>query len=198
MLASVPVPSIAAAGKSISRGVTPIASQRSHRRASVRVQGQSKDAMCRDMVGERREVESQGKVYKINFIASGGETRQIECPDNMYILDAADQNGIDLPSTCRGGICGACVARVAKGSTDQSDIADITFTVPEEELEQGMALLCMARPTSDCDIETQCDWGYSLDTGGWRGATGRFSASPDPLMGKKFSELTQAGKEEAS
>jgi hypothetical protein len=26
------------------------------------------------------------QVYKINFLAAGGETRQIECPDNMYIL----------------------------------------------------------------------------------------------------------------
>lgn len=54
-----------------------------------------------------------------------------------------------------------------------------------------MTLLCMARPTSDCDIETQCDWGYSLDTGGWKGATGKFSSSPDPLMGKAFKDLQQ-------
>lgn len=47
-----------------------------------------------------------------------------------------------------------------------------------------MTLPCMARATSDCEIETQCDWGYSLGVGGWKGASGKFSATPDPLMGK--------------
>lgn len=47
-----------------------------------------------------------------------------------------------------------------------------------------MTLLCMARPTADCEIETQCDWGYSLGVGDWKGASGKFSSTPDPLMGK--------------
>ena len=37
---------------------------------------------------------------------------------------------------------------------------------------QGMALLCMSRPGGDCAIETQSDWGYSLGTTEWKGATG--------------------------
>lgn len=38
---------------------------------------------------------------------------------------------------------------------------------------QGLALLCMCRPVSDVvKIETQSDWGYSLGTSDWKGATG--------------------------
>ena len=59
------------------------------------------------------------------------------------------------------------------------------LTVSEDEQAQGMALICMARPTSDVSIETQCDWGYSLGVGEWKGASGRFSATPEPLMGKQ-------------
>ncbi len=54
-----------------------------------------------------------------------------------------------------------------------------------------MALLCMARAKSDVEIETQCDWGYSLGVGDWKGASGRFSASPDPLMGDKWEKSQQ-------
>jgi hypothetical protein len=38
---------------------------------------------------------------------------------------------VDLPATCRAGICGACVARVASGTIDSSDIPDLEFTLNE-------------------------------------------------------------------
>ncbi len=110
---------------------------------------------------------------------------------DMYILDAAEAAGLDLPATCRGGICGACVGRVAAGGVDMSDIDDLSFTLSDDEVEQGMALLCMARATGNTTIETQCDWGYSLGVCEWKGATGRFSAAPDPLMGSSWSEAKQ-------
>jgi hypothetical protein len=55
-----------------------------------------------------------------------------------------------------------------------------------------MALLCMSRATSDLEVETQSDWGYSLGVCEWQGASGRFEASPDPLMGSKWSEADAA------
>lgn len=44
-------------------------------------------------------------------------------------LVCAEEHGLDLPATCRGGICGACVARVSSGTFDQSDIVDLEFTL---------------------------------------------------------------------
>lgn len=47
---------------------------------------------------------------------------------------------------------------------------------------QGLALLCMSRPVTDCKIETQSDWGYSLGSGGWQGATGEIGGkNVEPL-----------------
>jgi ferredoxin len=40
-----------------------------------------------------------------------------------YILDAALEAGLELPFTCKGGICGCCVGRVADGQADQSDVS---------------------------------------------------------------------------
>jgi 2Fe-2S type ferredoxin len=142
----------------------------------------SSDTLCKDVVNVAKKVESQGKVFKATFLASG-EARTVDVPDDMYILDAAEKAGLDLPATCRGGICGACVARVVEGTVDASDITDLEFTVSQEEQADGMALICMTRATSDLKIETQCDWGYSLGVGEWKGATGRFSAAPEPLVG---------------
>jgi 2Fe-2S type ferredoxin len=124
----------------------------------------------------------------VTFEASKGDSRVVEVADNEYILDAAERAGLDLPATCRGGICGACVVRVSKGAVDMSDIPDLSFTLSEDEAAKGMALICMARATEDTTVETQCDWGYSLGVGEWQGASGKFEGKVDPLMGKKWEE----------
>jgi ferredoxin len=41
----------------------------------------------------------------------------------VYILDAGLEAGLELPYTCRAGICGACVARVVEGEVDMSDVS---------------------------------------------------------------------------
>ena len=101
----------------------------------------------------------------------------------------------DLRGHCgAGGICGACVARVAKGEVDQSDVDDLSFTLDEDQIEAGMALLCMARAKGDVTLETQCDWGLSLGIKDWEGASGKLVGEVSPLMGKKWSELTAEEK----
>lgn len=79
-------------------------------------------------------------------MGAGGVAETIEVPDDQYILDTAIEAGLEIPFSCRGGVCGACVGKVTSGQVDMSDIDDLEFTVTEEEQEDGMALLCMARP----------------------------------------------------
>lgn len=73
-----------------------------------------------------------------------------------------------------------------QGEVDQSDIPDLSFTMDEAEIAQGMALICMSRAKSDMVVETQCDWGYSLGVAEWQGASGKFEGKVDPLMGKEW------------
>ena len=72
-----------------------------------------------------------------------------------------------------------------------SDVADLSFTMSEEEAADGMTLLCMARPVSDkIVIETQSDWGYSLGVAEWKGPTGEIGGRKvEPLMGKKWEDI---------
>ena len=44
-------------------------------------------------------------------------------------MPPTEDQGVDLPATCKAGICGCCVARIASGTFDTSDIPDLDFTL---------------------------------------------------------------------
>ena len=61
------------------------------------------------------------------------------------ILDAVEEEGMDAPYSCRGGVCCSCKAKVLEGSADMK----LNYSLTDDEVKEGYILTCQAFPTSD-------------------------------------------------
>ncbi len=90
----------------------------------------------------------------------------VQVPDDRYILQCAENQGVDLPFSCRNGACTTCAVRVISGELYQPEAMGLS---PELQ-KQGYALLCVSYARSDLEVETQDeDEVYELQFGRYFG-----------------------------
>lgn len=71
---------------------------------------------------------------------------ECEFDGQFSMLDALDENGFDMPYSCRGGNCGACVVRLISGEVE-------AIQSPAYEPRTGEILTCSVIPLTDVEIE---------------------------------------------
>lgn len=83
--------------------------------------------------------------HRVTFEASG---ITVGVPPMKTLLDAAEDAGVHLASSCRAGVCQSCRTRLKSGRADcRSDVLD-----PEDRA-AGFILPCVTWPTDDCVLE---------------------------------------------
>ncbi len=64
---------------------------------------------------------------------------------NESVLDAGLRNGVDLPYSCKSGICSSCRAQLTVGEVDM----DVHFALEDYEVRSGVVLMCQSHPVTD-------------------------------------------------
>jgi ring-1,2-phenylacetyl-CoA epoxidase subunit PaaE len=92
-----------------------------------------------------RAREYGGRLSQVTVVMDGRSSRFELSADGENVLDAGINQGLDLPYSCKGGVCSTCKAKLVEGQVDM----DITHGLEPGEIEQGFILTCQAHPISD-------------------------------------------------
>ncbi|MBL0234197.1 MAG: phenylacetate-CoA oxygenase/reductase subunit PaaK [Chitinophagaceae bacterium] len=76
-----------------------------------------------------------------------GRSFEFDLPLNSdtSLLDAALQQGADLPYACKGGMCCTCKAKLVEGEVAM----DVHWGLEDEEVEKGYILTCQSHPKTE-------------------------------------------------
>jgi ring-1,2-phenylacetyl-CoA epoxidase subunit PaaE len=83
------------------------------------------------------------KQVKLSLMLDG-KLHELALGADEHVLDAALEAGLDLPFSCKAGVCSTCRCKLTAGSV----VMDKNFTLEPDEVAQGYVLSCQARATS--------------------------------------------------
>ena len=71
-----------------------------------------------------------------------GSAYDLPMLDGETVIDAGERMGLEMPYSCRGGMCCTCRAKLVSGKVDMAQ----NYSLEPWEMEAGYVLTCQARP----------------------------------------------------
>jgi ring-1,2-phenylacetyl-CoA epoxidase subunit PaaE len=90
------------------------------------------------------EQPSSERPFRLEVVLDG-KTHLLSMAKSEHVLDVALDAGLDLPYSCRGGVCCTCRARVLEGRVEMEK----NFTLEQWEIDKGFVLTCQSRPMTE-------------------------------------------------
>jgi ring-1,2-phenylacetyl-CoA epoxidase subunit PaaE len=81
----------------------------------------------------------------VTVIMDGHKKTFVMSRNGASIVDAAAAHGIELPYSCKGGVCATCRTHLREGAVEMA----YNYGLEPWEVEQGYVLACQSQPQSD-------------------------------------------------
>jgi len=91
------------------------------------------------------DAEVSTDLVRVTVIMDGHKKSFDMLHDGANIVDAAAENGVELPYSCKGGVCATCRTHVRDGEVRM----ETNYGLEPWEVEKGFILACQSRPVSD-------------------------------------------------
>lgn len=98
-------------------------------------------------VGVKHDVEPQAKAQaqtQVTVVMDGRRRTFDMASDGTTVLEAAEAAGLELPYSCRAGVCSTCRTRVVRGAVTMMT----NYALEPWEVEAGYVLCCQALPAA--------------------------------------------------
>jgi ring-1,2-phenylacetyl-CoA epoxidase subunit PaaE len=82
---------------------------------------------------------------EVNVVIDGSRRTFLLEKGQENIIDAGLRNGIELPYSCKGGVCSTCRCKLVEGEVDM----DVNFALEDYEVARGFVLACQSYPVTD-------------------------------------------------
>jgi ring-1,2-phenylacetyl-CoA epoxidase subunit PaaE len=90
------------------------------------------------------EADVRDVLATISVVMDGRRRNFFMARTDASVLDAAERAGLELPFSCRAGICATCRTRIVAGEADMAH----NIALEPWEIDAGFVLCCQARPTT--------------------------------------------------
>ena len=89
--------------------------------------------------------DESGEITEVTVIMDGHRKSFTMARSGSNIVDAAAASGVELPYSCKGGVCATCRTHLRKGEVAMK----VNYGLETWEVEQGFVLACQSKPLSD-------------------------------------------------